>query len=363
MADGFREQVAYFSSLGSRASEWLFYSLIFIFPFFALPSTIFPVALNKSYLLYFGIIIVAVVYLISALQSGTLRIPKSLAGVFLLVFLAALLVSAIFSQSTHSSFSGLGSEPGTLSAIGAFVLTFVLAFLVLDSEEKSFRALFALFGSFVVLFLFQIFQIFEVPLWLALGSEQTFNLFGSWNELGVFAGLIALLSAIFLESLPRSYLKIALWVLFVLSLIVAAIVNFALVWYTLAGVSIVFLAYYYSQRQDSGSLFKVTFILLLISLVFIFAGDLVTDIVDRMGIQFVEIRPNLDFTFKTAGGALSENAAFGHGPNTFLYAWFQYRPTEILSTPFWQTRFNSGYGFVPTLLVTTGLVGVIALIA
>jgi tetratricopeptide (TPR) repeat protein len=86
-------------------------------------------------------------------------------------------------------------------------------------------------------------------------------------------------------------------------------------------------------------------------------------VLNQFGVRFVEVRPNLEFTLKTASAALSENPIFGYGPNTFVYAWFNHRPSEILSTPFWQSRFNSGFGFIPTLLVTIGLFGVLFLLA
>src|SRR3989338_7050533 len=240
MPEGFREQVA---GIGSKASEWLFYVLIFIFPFFVLPYTIFPTALNKSYLVYFGILIIGIVYLISSLQSGKIKIPKSLMGIFLLVFIASIAVSGLLSKSPHVSFSGIGSEPGTLSAVGIFALTLIFAFLVIDSEKKTFRTILALFGSFLVLAVFQIFQtLLKIPLLSSLGGEATFNLFGSWNELGIFSGLI-----FFLEFLPKSYLKSALWVILIFSLVLTALVNLDLVWWTLSGILIILLAYHYSQ--------------------------------------------------------------------------------------------------------------------
>ncbi|KKT77670.1 MAG: hypothetical protein UW74_C0036G0004 [Candidatus Giovannonibacteria bacterium GW2011_GWC2_44_8] len=351
------------AGFGSNASEWLFYVLTFIFPFFVLPYTVFPVALSKSYLVYFGVLIIGIIYFISALQSGEIKIPKSLMGVFLLVFIASVAVSGLISKSTHVSFSGIGSEPGTLSAIGIFALTLIFAFLIIDSEEKTFRTILALLGSFLVLAIFQIFQtLLKVPLWSLVGGAATANLFGSWNELGIFSGLVVLLSSIFLEFLPRSYLKTALWVILISSLILTALVNLSLVWWTLSGILIVLLAYHYSQGRGTSNIFRVTFAILLISLVMLFSGKLIGDIGDQLKIQFIEVRPNLEFTLKTAAGSLSENAAFGYGPNTFAYAWAKHRPLEILSTPFWQARFNAGYGFVPTILVTTGLVGTLSLL-
>ncbi len=141
-----------------------------------------------------------------------------------------------------------------------------------------------------------------------------------------------------------------------------ALVNLNLVWWVLSGILIILLAYHYSQGRGSFGIFRVTFAVLLISLVMLFSSKLITDIGEQLKIQFIEVRPNLTFTLKTASGALSENSAFGYGPNTFTYAWTQHRPPDILSTPFWQTRFNAGYGFVPTILVTTGLVGALSLL-
>lgn len=360
MPEGFREQVA---SFGSKASEWLFYALAFAFPFFVLPYTVFPTALNKSYLVYFGILIIGIIYLIYALQSGKIRIPKSLAGVFLLVFIASVAVAGLLSKSPHVSFSGMGSEPGTLSAIGIFTLTLIFAFFVIDTEEKIFRTILALIGSFLVVVVFQIFQtILKIPLWSSLGNETTLNLFGSWNELGIFSGLVVLLSSVFLEFMPKSRLKSILWVVLVLSIALTALVNFNLVWWTLSGILIILLAYHYSQRKDSSNLFRVTFAVLLVSLIMLFSSKLMADISEQLEVRFIEVRPNLEFTLKTASGALSENTAFGYGPNAFSYAWAKYRPSEILSTPFWQARFNAGYGFIPTILVTTGLVGALSLL-
>ncbi|MBI2023907.1 tetratricopeptide repeat protein [Candidatus Giovannonibacteria bacterium] len=364
MADGFREQVAYVTGLGSKASEWLLYSLIFVFSFFALPLTILPVDLNKSYLIYFGLLLAGIIYLISTLQSGKVKIPKTIAGIFLFAFLACLAVSSLLSVSPHVSFLGLGSESGTLSAIGIFISALIIGFLVFDAEEKVFRAFLALFGSFAVLAIFQIFQtILRVPPIALFGKDLVFNLFGSWNELGIFSGLILLLSSIFLEYVPKSYVKVALWFVFALSLVISILVNFSFVWWVLTVILTIFLAYHYSRKRNSESIFRVSFAVLIFSLIMIFSGGIVTDLLENFGITFLEARPNLEFTMITASKSLGGNAAFGYGPNTFTYAWFNFRPSDILSTPFWQTRFNAGFGFIPTLLVTSGLIGLLALLA
>src|SRR3989344_760972 len=110
-----------------QARDWFFYLLIFFFPLLVLPQTFLPVALNKSYLAYFLIILIGLIHIVSALRSGKIIVPKSIAWIFLAVFLAVLALSSFLSVSPHVSFFGLGSEVGTLGAFILFALTLFLA--------------------------------------------------------------------------------------------------------------------------------------------------------------------------------------------------------------------------------------------
>src|SRR3989344_4822181 len=75
-----------------------------------------------------------------------------------------------------------------------------------------------------------------------------------WNDLGIFFGLVALLSFITLELMPLSRaFKILLWVIFVLSVVSLAIVNFPTLWYTLAFFSLLYYVFAYAFKQDRKS--------------------------------------------------------------------------------------------------------------
>lgn len=346
-----------------QARNSFFYLLIFLFPLLVLPQTLLPIALNKSYLAYFLVILIGLIHIVSALRSGKIVVPKNIAWIFLAVFLAVLVLSSFLSVSPHVSFFGLGSEVGTLGAFILFALTLFLAFSIFDSESKVFQAISALLGSFFVIFLFQLFQsLFKFPLLASVSRDPSFNLFGSWNELGIFSGLAVLLSLILFEVLPRSFWKVLTGVVLLSALVLTAAVNFTLVWWILAAVLIIFLAHSYSQKREMSTFYGAPFAVLIISLVFIFAAPLMTELINELGVQFVEIRPSLASTLEVASKVLKERSAFGFGPNTFLYAWFKHRPADIAVTPFWQTRFNSGIGFIPTLLITSGLTGALALL-
>ena len=58
-----------------------------------------------------------------------------------------------------------------------------------------------------------------------------------------------------------------------------------------------------------------------------------------------------------------QNFALGVGPNRFSEFWDMHKPVEINQTQFWGTEFYSGSGFVPTIAITTGLLGLLSLLA
>src|SRR3989344_7351960 len=50
----------------------------------------------------------------------------------------------------------------------------------------------------------------------------------------------------------------------------------------------------------------------------------------------------------------------GSGPNQFVGEWLMSKPSAVNQTIFWNTDFNYGVGLIPTFIVTTGLLGIIA---
>lgn len=338
----------------------LFYLALFLVPLFALPYTIFPVALNKSYLAYFLMILAAIFYLGFSLRSGRLILPKNPVLALLAALLVSLTVSSFFSTAPHVSFLGLGFEPTTLSAFFLYALALALAAIFFSSEDKILRALLFFFSSFVLLFLFQAFHIFSQAKFFSwIGTDPTANLFGSWNDFGIFASLILLLSLILFDFLPRSGLKIFVGLVSLLSLAAAATVNFELIWWLVAVLMVVFMAYLYSRRGERKTFFRLPFVALIIALLFILVRPLASELPGALGIQFIEVRPLWSSTGQVVRSALAQNPAFGSGPNTFVYDWLKYHPKEIAGTPFWQVRFSSGTGLLPSLAGGAGVVGAI----
>src|SRR3989344_2518681 len=336
------------------------YAAFFLLPLWVLPFTASPLDLNKIYLAYFLFMLAAVFWFAHSLRTGRVVLPKNLAFVFLAVFLASFAVSAFLSPSGHLAFAGMGNEPLTLSALGLFSLAFFLGAVLFSSTESSFRALLILFASFALAVIFQFFQsILKIQLFPFFPADPTFNLFGSWNDLGIFAGLILLSSVIAFDFLPRSLIKIFFGTVLTLSLATAAAVNFNLAWWLTAFYLVVFLAYLYSRGGEARRFFLLPFLILVVALFFLLARPLASSFLSSLGIQFVEVRPSWNATWQVIGGALKENPAFCTGPASFGHDWLKYRPADIAQTPFWQVRFSAGTGLWPSLLADAGLVGTI----
>lgn len=343
-------------------SLFCLYAAFFLLPLWVLPFTASPLDLNKIYLAYFLFMLAAVFWFAHSLQTGRVALPKNLAFVFLAAFLASFAVSAFLSPAGHVAFVGMGNEPLTLSALGLFSLAFFLG-AVLFSSESSFRALLILFSSFTLMVIFQFFQsILKIQLFSFFPADPTFNLFGSWNDLGIFTGLILLSSVITFDFLPRSLFKVFCGIVLALSLVTAATVNFNLAWWLTAFYLTVLLAYLYSRGGASRRFFRLPFFILIVALFFLLARPLASNFLSSMGIQFVEVRPSWNATWQVITGALKESPAFGTGPASFGYDWLKYRPADIAQTPFWQVRFSAGAGLLPSLLAEAGLVGMVLFI-
>jgi hypothetical protein len=113
--------------------------------------------------------------------------------------------------------------------------------------------------------------------------------------------------------------------------------------------------------MPSPSFPSVSFIIILVSLLFFVSGSVIGGILPgRIGISNSEISPSLSATTQVTKSVLKKNPIFGLGPNRFSEAYALYKPSSINSTPFWDVAFNSGSGLLPTLVSTTGLLGILA---
>ncbi|MEX2010489.1 MAG: tetratricopeptide repeat protein [Parcubacteria group bacterium] len=358
-----------------------FFSLlitIILVPFFFIPLPSVTVDTAKTILLVLGGVISFSLYLIHVVKRGEFEYSshRSIWAVVLvpIVFFA----SAILSHSPAMGLFGYNLEIGTWAFI---TLGFLLTFLVsvhFRTKERIFYSYLAFFVGFAIIALLALVKFFfgvEVP-GVNFLTEASPSPLGSWTDVGVFAGASAILIFMALEEMALSTRSRGiLWASFVISLFIMVVVNVQAVWIVSLIFSLVYLLFTFSLRApvEASAERKLSYgalALLVISILFVFnplvssSGARLGDVLaNRLSIANVTVRPTLEATYEVTRPVIKESPLFGSGPNTFGQSWLTHKPEGVNQTVFWNTPFEYGVGFLPTLIVTTGLLGGIVLLA
>jgi len=342
---------------------------------------------TKVFLLMFGTLVALALYVIARLIRGNIVVPPSfLLGAIWLVPLAYAL-SMLFSGANPSiAFFGTEFESSTFGFILMLAVVATLFALVLR-REKDYSFFFSwtarIFGLLAVL---QI--LFVAVARLAPGVIAPLsNLIGSFSDMGMLAGLGvigALLALRFLTlgRLNALLVKIGL----VLGFVLLALVNASLVW-ILVFIVALGLMIEVLMRRRSGSTdadiegvtmlsleaedsayehrpIGLPLIVLVISLFFLIGGSTIGNAISSAaGTSFIDVRPSWKATFNVGSHTLASSPLFGSGPGTFGEQWLLHRDRALNDTIFWSVDFVSGIGFVPTSMVTTGILGILAWLA
>jgi len=329
-----------------------------------------------------------ILWFVARIKSRNLSLPKTWiygsAGLFCLITL----ISGLTSPALMNSLLGLGFESGTVFSL---VILFGLAFLFgeyFGSKQKFLKIYISLFSVFALAFLFQLVRfVFGNFLPWPIFDYGATNLIGKWNDLGIFAGFVALGSTIMMEFFPlagATRLKIFIWISLIISTLTLALVNFNQLWIVL--VVMFLLTYLYDltivtpQGKGVKRYFRTSLVMLVISFLFIVFGQpLSYDVAgkphegylatqsrvlsEKLAISSLEVRPSWRGTAIVIGSGLKADPVLGTGPNQFTTAWLANKPAGVNESQFWNIEPDFGVGFVPTFFLTTGILGGLALVA
>lgn len=358
------------SNIFEKLSFWALFLVVVLLPVFCLPFTNIPVETSKGLLLVVGITVSVIFWAISRFLDGKIVFPKSWLLVSGLGIVLAFLLSAIFNGGYQASFFGTMFDIGSFWYIfTGFVLLFMSSMVFRESKQAKILLLGVILSSAIVL-IFQCIHLFT-PGILSLGilSGQTGNILGSWNALGLFAGFSCLMFLFVMEFFPISRVeKIILGIFILLSILLAIIINFPLVWELLGVFALIIFVYKVSislqtnEKEEKRKNFPaVSFAVVIVSLLFFLGGHLISNVLpSRLQVSNTEISPSVGATMTITKGVLTHHPVFGIGPNRFGDAWSMYKPAIVNSSDFWDTSFGSGFGLIPTLTATTGVIGILA---
>jgi|GEM_PF-1681213 tetratricopeptide (TPR) repeat protein len=358
------------NSSKSKLESWasgIMVAIVFLLPIIFIPIPYLQQSAIKGYLIIFGVLVSAILYMISRINAKSFEWvanPLSYIGAILALVLVA---SAVWSGGFMGSFFGQGFEYFTAGFIIVMIISIRLS-AVLSSRNSS-RALSiyaAVMGGFVLLSIFQIIKLID-PSALSFGlfSGATSTPIGSWYDLGIFSGVVSIISGLAFLYFPMNrFVKFILAILFSASIFFLVLIGLPSIWF---GIAIVFLALIfqrYINEKKGGSFVKrlpiFAIIVFVVAAFMSWNGNVITaPLVNSLKAGYSEVSLPWQMTLDIGTGIIKSSPILGSGPNTFAKEYLLYKPLAINQTQFWSTQFTNGSGLVPTIALSLGLSGII----
>ncbi len=349
--------------------------LIFLLPIFFFPSQIIPLGLAKSLLVVVSAAILFSSIILIVFKSKRFSLPNTKILLVALLLPIIYIASAVLNSDTVVlSLFGYALEVGTTGSILALSIIFFSSVYFFRDRAKLIRAVAALFFSMALVAVFSLIKVLTGGSFLTLGMffGRMGNPVGGWTDLAMVFGLLSLVTIFASEMLPLSK-KVSLVVkaLFFVSLFLLVVTNFSTIWGLVLVFALILIVYFGTVEKLEGVPMKkrpgvrMAFILAVVSLLLLVnpkigSRDLAERISSISGVVNTDVRPNLKSTFNVTKQVLSEKLLLGSGPNTFDKDWLKYKAPETNSTPFWNLSFLYGFGFLPTVGASVGILGVLA---
>ena len=371
--------------------SYLINLLVFLLPLAFVPFFAAPVAMGKPLVAYFLLLTAFIFWLFLVLRDGSVALPKSGLLVSVGILVLAVFISSLFSSNPILSLIGDGGQIGTFTFFLLLAIALFLSAVFFQSEKRLIAFYSLLFLASLILFVFHLFHSFlKIGILPNIFPFFTSSPIGSWGDLGIFFGFVAISSLALYELADFSKrVKIFLLSIIAISVIIMLAVNYSSLWIIFGFIVLALFCYvlsrslYFKNREPEGeregggfaemsegegrqqnsrkiNLAKPSLILLLLAAVFIFTQGFAGLIPSLIKINIIEVNPSWSSTVTVVKKALEEDIFFGTGPATFSYDWLRFKPKEVNLTPFWSTRFQSGAGFLPSMVASIGIVGGLA---
>jgi tetratricopeptide (TPR) repeat protein len=367
------KNVAFFNKLSFVTLLFTLFACLFFF----IPYTPVTLEASKGFLLSVGATLSLFFWLISRLGDGKFVVPKDKLLLFGLAIPLVFLVSSLFSSSLYVSLFGSGFEVGTFGSMLVLFIVFFLSAVYFQTEKRLWHFIWALFIGGLILAVFELLNIFigfDRILPGFLQGVSSGNLVGNWNNFALLFGIFVLLATFAIELLKTNIkLRIAQYALLSLGLLFLIIINTPLAWLLVGIFSVIIFVYSISLQHSGVKIIEggegkkrfpfASLVVIFISLMFLIGGNLVTGLISRfVSLNNPDIRPSIVTTTQIAWKSFKHNPLFGTGPNTFVIDWALWQPKDIAQTVFWNADFSTGFSTLATFAVTTGLIGLIALL-
>jgi tetratricopeptide (TPR) repeat protein len=360
----------------SRLENLAYFLLILtviISPLIFVSSKFVPIELAKSVFITFGVLVTAIVLAVSIFKNKIVAIPRHSISIFSILILASVFLSTLFSSNISKSLFGQGFESGTASFIFILFLSALATInLTYKNKDRFFYIYGAIIASFGLLAVFHISRFIFGSDTLSLGilPYSTSTILGKWGDLAILSGLVSLISYSTIRVLNISKLyKGILFGIMAIAIALIMLVNYKVI---LGVLSIVFLfivayEYYISEvnvKSVSSIIKNTPWMAVIITLVFVlgFVGSVpvLSKLQTKLNILPTEVSLPWQMTLDITSKTIIESPILGSGPNRFAGQYLKYKPfNDVNPTNLWSAEFNSGFGLIPTYVVTQGILGLI----
>ncbi len=349
---------------------------ITLLPVFFIPGVFTSLGFTKVFMVGLILLMAFILLSLSVLRSGTARVMIPPALAFFWLFAVVAVVAALLSGDVRDSLFGNAFEVHTAGFITVMALLMTVGMLFANQKRMVTRLFLGLGLSTILLQVYHLVRLVFGGDFLSLGifTSPTMSPIGSFNDLAIYSGLVVLVLLVLVREVTSTRIgKIVSFTLLLSSLLFLAIINFYAVWLVVGFFALMMLLYLVSRDTwlRSGeavdtpvtrTALALVGLVCIASAVFVVSGDSVGGVVSRVtGLSYLEIRPSVSSTIEITRSTFGDNALFGTGPNRFEDAWREYKNPIINQTTFWGTVFTAGSGFIPTLIITTGISGLVAI--
>jgi len=378
---------------------YLFVAVVFITPIIFSPIPLLSFEFSKLIPFFVIVFFALFLWIVQSFNDGRFVIPSHPFFFAVLGVPLAYFVSGLFSINRAESFLGLGVEVGTVSFITGLFLFMWLVSLFVRTKNKIFISYLAIGIVFLVTAIFHTLRFFFGVDFLSFGIFPNIvsNTLGRWTDVAIFAGVAVLLALTTIEFLRLDKIaKIFSYLVLVFGIFILSVSNFpVIVWgqsasaslgiFTLIGLfSLIFFVYFISASYENARKKKTdedgnvissgrkippaSLVVLVISIIFTLgAGPLQTMLGSYFKIEpVVETRLLWQPTVALSWSTLTDlwyRPLVGYGPEQFSYKWLLDKPVGVNDSFVWNSSFDNGVGFIPSSIVTTGLLGLISWLA
>lgn len=304
---------------------------------------------------------ISITALVSVIFNDGFRLPKTPIMYSLLGCVIAVILSALFSNSSlQESFIGLGVGTDTVMFIVLWTTLIAVIASVVHSNKQIFHllSLVVVASGLAVLFYIVNDTIFGGLTGFAVGTMTI-------GILSVVLVSVIVFARQFFAQLCNHNLFFNLGTAILGSIGVAGlfIVHDFILWTITGVVALLSVTYALMQKIGNRNIATpwVSVILFFVVLAGLFIGGLQQNMQNESGSLYRD-RPSFISTLHVTRDALLDSPVFGVGVHNFDTLWDKEKTLRDIVSPDAHLQYGFGFGYFPTFIATTGIVGLIAVV-